>query len=390
MSVSARWTAVLDELRSTGRHRSLRPPAGVDFSSNDYLGYAHVGWVERSEAHQRLPALVGLAPLDPPYVRTGASSRLLRGNHPIWEEVESALAEWHRTESVLMMTSGYSTNEGLLSTIIEPGDWVATDELVHASIIDGLRLCRPERVRFRHNDLSHLEEAIKLSRERERAASGRQHFVITESLFSMDGDLAPLPELLDLAERFGAHVIVDEAHSTGCYGPRGSGCVDALGLRRRVLATVHTGGKALGVMGAYVCGSRLLKELLVNRCRHLIYTTALPPAVGAWWLDMLARVKADDDGRQRLHANAAKFRGALADHGIRAVGTEYVVPVLAGDDERAVRVAGRLQEQAFDVRAIRPPSVPAGTSRLRISVHADHKPDVLDRLAAAVAEAMKA
>ena len=206
----------------------------------------------------------------------------------------------------------------------------------------------------------------------------------------MDGDLAPLPELLDLAERFGAHVIVDEAHSTGCYGPRGSGCVDALGLRRRVLATVHTGGKALGVMGAYVCGSRLLKELLVNRCRHLIYTTALPPAVGAWWLDMLARVKADDDGRQRLHANAAKFRGALADHGIRAVGTEYVVPVLAGDDERAVRVAGRLQEQAFDVRAIRPPSVPAGTSRLRISVHADHKPDVLDRLAAAVAEAMKA
>jgi 8-amino-7-oxononanoate synthase len=392
MSLSARWSTVLDELRAAGRYRSLRPPAGIDFTSNDYLGYAR----ER-RAESREPSVAGVQSTNAPQARdayatqlveTGASSRLLRGDHLIWHEVESALAEWHSADAALMMTSGYGANEGLLSTVIEPGDWVATDEFVHASIIDGLRLCRPQRFRFRHNNLQHLEEGLVAAR-RQRPESSRQLFIITESLFSMDGDLAPLPELTDLAERFGVHLIVDEAHSTGCYGPSGSGCVDALGLRNRVLATIHTGGKALGVMGAYVCGSRLLKDYLVNRCRHLIYTTALPPIVGSWWLEMLERVKPDDEGRRRLHTNGARFREALAGRGIRPAGTEYIVPVLTGDDDRAVRVALKLQERGFDVRAIRPPSVPSGTSRLRISIHADQEPDTLDRLAAAVAEAMK-
>ncbi|HEX4590347.1 MAG TPA: aminotransferase class I/II-fold pyridoxal phosphate-dependent enzyme, partial [Gemmataceae bacterium] len=208
-------------------------------------------------------------------------------------------------------------------------------------------------------------------------------------LFSMDGDLAPLAELIALAERYDAHVIVDEAHTTGCCGPAGSGCVDAAGLRRRVLATVHTGGKALGVTGAYICGSRLLKEYLVNRCRHLIFTTALPSVIGAWWLEMLERVKQDDDGRRRLHENAAEFRSALAAQNIAAAGTEYVVPVVLGDDIRAVRAAESLQQQGFDVRAIRPPSVPRSTARLRIAIHAEHGRDVLDRLAAAVAGAVQ-
>jgi 8-amino-7-oxononanoate synthase len=205
----------------------------------------------------------------------------------------------------------------------------------------------------------------------------------------MDGDLAPLRQIVELAERYDAHFIVDEAHSTGCYGVAGSGCVDASGLRDRVLATVHTGGKALGVMGAYVCGSKMLKEYLVNRCRHLIFTTALPPAVGAWWLDMLGRLKLDDDGRRQLHGNAAAFRSALAARGIRAAGSEYVVPIILGDDGPAVRVATRLQEKGFDVRAIRPPSVPPGTARIRISIYADHEPATLERLAAAVAEAVR-
>jgi 8-amino-7-oxononanoate synthase len=376
MSLSDRWSAALGDLRARGRYRSLHPPTAMDFASNDYLAYAGGRMSGRSALAKPLP-------------ESGASSRLLRGDHPIWGDVESALAEWHGADAVLMMTSGYTANEGLLSTIIEPGDWVATDELVHASIIDGLRLSRPQKFRFRHNELDHLEAGLKSSRTRDATGSQRQLFIVTESLFSMDGDLAPLPEIVDLAERYGAAVIVDEAHSTGCYGPTGSGCVDALALRDRVLATVHTGGKALGVMGAYVCGSRPLKEYLVNRCRHLIYTTALPPEVGSWWLDMLDRVRSDEPGRQRLHSNAARLREKLAGHGIRAAGTEYVVPVIAGDDTRAVRVAGRLQEQGFDVRPVRPPSVPEGTSRVRISVHADHEPDLLDRLAAAVAEAMR-
>jgi 8-amino-7-oxononanoate synthase len=386
MSLAERWSVVLDELRGQCRYRSLRPPAGVDFTSNDYLGYASSALRAAHDVSGMDSPLSSCAALETQLPRTGASSRLLRGHHAVWDEVESALADWHRAEAVLMMSSGYTANEGLLSTVIEPGDWVATDELVHASIIDGVRLARPRKFRFRHNDLDHLEDGLRqASRERERP----ELFVVTESLFSMDGDAAPLAEFVGLAERYNAHVIVDEAHSTGCFGPTGSGCVDAAGLRDRVLATVHTGGKALGVMGAYICGSRLLRDYLVNRCRHLIYTTALPPVVGAWWLEMLDRVKADDDGRRRLLANADRFRIVTADRGVSAAGTAYVVPVVLGDDDRAVRVAIRLQEQGFDVRAIRPPSVPPGTARIRISIHADHEPAVLDRLAAAVAEAVQ-
>src|SRR5262249_23991241 len=153
---------------------------------------------------------------------------------------------------------------------------------------------------------------------------------------------------------------------------------------------VPPGRKALGVPGAYVCGSKLLKEYLVNRCRHLIFTTALPPAVAPWWLDMLARVQGDDVGRRSLHDNAAGFRASLADHGVTAAGTEYVVPVGLGAAARAVRVAARLQERGYDVRAIRPPSVPPGAARVRISVHADHDPAVLAGLAAATGEALRA
>src|SRR5262249_43276260 len=148
-------------------------------------------------------------------------------------------------------------------------------------IIDGLRLSKAERFVFGHQDLDQLEDGLR--RAARTGSAGRQLFVVTESLFGMDGDTAPLPQLAELAQRYDAHLIVDEAHATGCFGPRGSGLVDAAGLRGEVLATVHTGGKALGVVGAYVCGSARLKELLVNRCRHLIFTTALPPAVGAWW-----------------------------------------------------------------------------------------------------------
>jgi 8-amino-7-oxononanoate synthase len=405
MSLSGRWTAVLDDLRGQNRYRSLRVAAGIDFTSNDYLGYGGKNLtpptpLPEAGRGERIPAAFldssppsrfgkgagGLgSSLSTSLPITGASSRLLRGHHALWDEVESALAAWHGAEAVLMMTSGYTANEGLLSTVIEPGDWVAADELVHASIIDGLRLARPQKFRFRHNDLNHLEDGL-------RAAAQRSHgerFVVTESLFSMDGDLAPLAAVADLAERYGAKVIVDEAHSTGCYGPGGAGCVDAVGLRGRVLATVHTGGKALGVTGAYICGSQILKEYLVNKCRHLIFTTALPPAVARWWLDVPTRVSKDDDGRRRLHDNAAAFRSSLAAHDVPVAGTEYVVPVFLGDDGRALAAAIRLQEQGFDVRAIRPPSVPPGTARLRISIHADHEPATLARLAAAVAEAVR-
>jgi 8-amino-7-oxononanoate synthase len=310
----------------------------------------------------------------------------LSGHHPIWDEVETALARWHGAEAALMFTSGYAANEGLLATAVEPRDWVASDQFNHASIIDGLRLSKAERFVYRHQDLNHLEDGLRAAAA--ARAGGRQLFVVTEALFSMDGDRGPLTLLADLVARHDAYLIVDEAHSTGCFGPAGAGLVADAGLRGRVLATVHTGGKALGVPGAYVCGSARLKELLVNRCRHLVFTTALPPAVGAWWREAVRRVQADDAGRSALHRAAAAFRADLAVHGVTAGGADYIVPVVLGEDAIAVRAAARLREEGFDIRAMRPPSVPAGTARLRIAVHADHEPETLAAAAEAVARAV--
>ncbi len=370
MTLFDRWATTLDQLQAQGRYRRFALPRGIDFTSNDYLGYGS----------RPLPNGRALS-------ATGTASRLLRGHHEVWDEVETRLADWHGAEAVLMMTSGYAANEGLISTIMEPGDWVATDELNHACIVDGLRLAKCRRFSVRHNDLNHLEDGLKA--EAARNDPDRARFIITEALFSMDGDRAPLPEIAALAERYGAHLIVDEAHSTGCFGPTGSGCVDESGVRNRVLASMHTGGKALGVTGAYIAGSNLLKEYLTNRCRHLIFTTALPPAVGGWWRDRLPEVEADVPGRRSLHWKANLFRDTLARLGVKPLGEHYIVPVVVGDDARAVAAATRLQSQGFDVRAIRPPSVAPGTARLRISIHADHDRDVLVALAAAVADAVQ-
>lgn len=378
MALPDRWTAALDALRKLDRFRSFRRPAGVDFTSNDYLGYGS----------GRVPPLAEGGRQEPPLSRSGIASRLLRGHHEVWERVEAELAAWHGSETALVMTSGYVANEGLLATICEPGDWVAYDELSHACIAEGLRLARCRRFSFRHNDVAQLEDALKA--EAAKADPGRERFVVTESVFSMDGDAAPLREIADLCTRYGANLIVDEAHSTGCFGDTGSGCVDAAGVRDRVLATVHTGGKALGVPGAYIACSGLLKQYLTNRCRHLIFTTALPPECGRWWLEMLPKVRADAAGRDALHAGAKLLRAELAAAGVPVSGTEYVVPIVLGDDGPAVRVAAHVQAAGFDVRAIRPPTVAPGTSRVRVSVHADHDPAVLRALAAAFAAVVRA
>lgn len=372
MSLESRWTDHLNYLRAEDRHRTLTPPVGIDLSSNDYLGFAHAPFPHlEAEAHLS---------------RSGAASRLLRGHHPIWDEVETALAGWHNAEAALIFTSGYAANEGLLSTLIEPNDVVFSDQSNHASLIDGLRLTKTRRLIFRHNDITHLEETLRMATP--QRAANQQFFVVTESLFGMDGDRAPLREMTSLAQQYDAKLIVDEAHATGCFGPAGQGLVDDLGLRSHVLATIHTGGKALGVPGAYVCGSRLLKEYLVNRCRHLIFTTALPPVVGAWWLHALERVKGASSQRERLHRNARRFRESL--HGLSVGGTDYIASIILGEDSAAVRAAQTLQQSGYDIRAIRPPTVPPGTARLRVSIHADHDPDLLSRVAASLRFALGA
>jgi 8-amino-7-oxononanoate synthase len=365
MSLQSRWHSELERLRGEGRFRTLTPPSGIDFSSNDYLGYSKRTW----------PNVMG--------GRSGTASRLLRGHHPIWDEVEAALARWHGAEAALVFPSGYAANEGLLATLLEPGDWVASDQRNHASIIDGVRLSKAERFVFRHNDLADLESGLR------RAAAARARFIVTESLFGMEGDRAPLGELVALASRYGAHLILDEAHATGCFGATGGGLVDSAGLRSKVLATVHTGGKALGVHGAYVVGSALLKELLVNRCRHLIFTTALPPVVGQWWLEMLPCVAADHAARGGLHGAAQSFRAALLEHGIRGGGSDYIVPLVLREDTLAVEAARRLQAAGLDIRAIRPPTVPEGQAGLRVSIHADHDALTLRRAAREIARVLR-
>jgi 8-amino-7-oxononanoate synthase len=369
MSLDARWRTHLEALHREGRYRQLSAPRGIDFSSNDYLGYAKLAWPATAES------------------RSGAASRLLRGHAQIWDEVEERLARWHGAEAALVLTSGYVTNEGLLATLIEPHDFVASDELNHASIVDGLRLSRAERFVFRHNDLDDVERGLH-SAARMRPAA-RQLFIVTESLFGMEGDRAPLAALAELARRYEAHLIVDEAHATGCFGPAGSGLVDELRLRGDVLATVHTGGKALGVPGAYVVGSRLLKELLINRCRHFIFTTALPPALGSWWLDALDRVEKDEFARAALHTAARHFREMLREHGLVPAGQDYIVPLVLGDDAAAVEAARQMQAAGFDMRAIRPPTVPPGTACLRVSIHADHSFEMLGRAAETLAKILR-
>lgn len=370
MSLFERWMKSLADLDAAGRRRTLSPPCGLDFSSNDYLGYCGGRFIPPPAAN--LPV-------------SGTSSRLLRGQHPIWHEVEQALAAWHQCEAALVFSSGYAANEGLLSTVIDPDDWVASDELNHASIIDGLRLSKAERLVFRHQDLDQLEGGLR-DVQRRRSAE-RQVFIVTESLFGMDGDRTPLGEIARIAERFDAHLIVDEAHATGCFGLTGTGLLSPE-LRPRVLASVHTGGKALGVAGAYICGSRLLKDMLVNRSRHLIYSTALPAVVGTWWQQAISRATNDRDGRERLHQNAETCRCELRRCGVAAGGSDYIVPIIIGDDARSVEVAGIIQRHGFDVRAVRPPSVPPGTARLRVSIHADHDAEPLARLAQVIGECL--
>jgi 8-amino-7-oxononanoate synthase len=370
MNLIDRWRRELDRLKQDGRHRALQVPAGIDFSSNDYLGYSKRSLPAASASDRGSQCDLS---------RSGAASRLLRGQHPIWDEVETKLAAWHHAEAALMMTSGYAANEGLLSTVLSPGDTVFSDQCNHASIIDGLRLSKAEKIVFSHNDLNEIESLMRQGRP--NRAAQQAWFIVTESLFGMEGDTAPLRELAALALRHGAHLVVDEAHATGCFGPTGSGLVDALGLRDQVLATVHTGGKALAVPGAYIVGSRLLKDLLVNRCRHFIFTTALPPQVGAWWLDALELVSRDETARSVLHERARIFRAEMLARRIAVGGTHYIASIVLGPDSVAVEAARHLQEAGFDVRAIRPPTVAEGTARLRVSVHSNHDPAVLRRLA---------
>ncbi|MGH7336861.1 MAG: aminotransferase class I/II-fold pyridoxal phosphate-dependent enzyme, partial [Myxococcota bacterium] len=286
-------------------------------------------------------------------------------------------------ERALVFPSGWQANAALLSSLPRAGDIVLSDQLNHASLIDGMRASRAERIRVRHLDLK------AYTRELDRPRGDGEVFVVVESLYSMEGDLAPLGELAALCRRFDAHLLVDEAHAVGIYGTKGSGWIEACGVEREVTASVVTFGKALAVSGAAVVGSKRLVELLVQRARPFVFTTAVSPLVLIAAEAALDVVLREPQRRARLHANARRLRERLTevDPLVMPDGGP-IVSLLLGENEKAMAAARKLQLAGFDVRGIRPPTVPEGTARLRISVHADHSDSQIDGLAAAVAKAL--
>ena len=369
MRAAERLRRELAELERRSQLRSLELAQDLDFSSNDYLGLAIDPRLKQAVAG----ALAGAEPA------AATGSRLLSGHSERWDELESDFARWIGTEAALFFTSGYLANIGLLAAVLSAEDTVFSDSANHASLIDGIRLSKARRVVFPHLDLNFLEDAL-----RAEPATGAR-FIVVESVFSMEGDRAPLAELAALAERHSADLIVDEAHAIGVFGPGGRGAVAEAGLASRVFAVVCTCGKALASSGAFVCGSATLRQFLINRARTFIFSTALPPYfaahVRAGW-ELAAEA---DAARARLAANAKVLRDDLRSHDFDLLRSEsQIVPVVLGENEKAVAVAEQLRAAGFGVRAIRPPTVAPGTARLRISVTARHSESVLRELAAAI------
>jgi 8-amino-7-oxononanoate synthase len=355
----------LTALDSQDLRRTLRCPSGIDLSSNNYLCLA---------AHPRLRRAMAEAA-----EREGcgsSGSRLLRGEREIFARLERRFAAFKRTERALYFSSGYLANEAVLSTFPVAGDVVFSDALNHASLIDGMRLSRADRHVFNHCDVDALARAL-----REERGAG-QRFVVTESLFSMDGDRAPLAEYTALCKETGAVLIVDEAHAVGIYGQCGSGLLEESGAT--ALISINTAGKALGVSGAFVTGPEWAIEYLVQKARPFIFSTAAPVPVGAALEASLTLIEEEPWRRSLLQERARYLRSLLGMHGNSAI-----VPIVIGDNRHALEVAEQLQREGFDVRAIRPPSVPAGSARLRVAVNVGVSEATLERFAGALAEVVK-
>jgi 8-amino-7-oxononanoate synthase len=344
----------LRALERRGRLRALGPRTGVDFSSNDYLGLA---------ASPELAGAVAAALARGVAIGAGGS-RLLRGNDPEHEALEAEAAAFFGAESCLYFPSGFLANYAIFSTLPARGDLIVHDELIHASVHDGMRASKAEHVSACHNDAQSFDGAI--ARWRAEGGTGRP-WIAVESLYSMDGDRAPLAELMEIAARHDGVLVIDEAHATGVLGPGGRG-LGANFEGRADVVSLHTCGKALGVMGALVLLPAAMRDFLVNRCRPFIYATAPSPLMAAAVRAALDVIKRQPERRERL-ARLVAYAGRelKARCGLSASGS-HIQPVIVGADERAVTLATAMQAQGFDIRAVRPPTVPEGTARLRISL----------------------
>lgn len=344
----------LKERKEKNRYRELSySKLPVDFCSNDYLGFARA---------PELQTLIELETAKISELKQGSTgSRLLSGNHPYTEEVEQFIADFHSSPNALLFNSGYDANIGLLSSIPQRGDTIITDELIHASLIDGARLSHAERFRFKHNDTSDLEQKLK-------NAKGIRYVVI-ESVYSMDGDGAPLIEICRLCQLYEANLIVDEAHAIGVFGDKGKGLVHQLGLQNQVFARIVTFGKALGTHGAAILGTAALRNYLINFARSFIYTTAAP-------LHQLIAIRSayqllvQNDHQHQLREKIELYNQLITDIPLpRMPSKSCIQTILFHTDLAAKKAASFLQHKGFDVRAILSPTVPEGKERLRICLH---------------------
>ncbi|MBJ6122725.1 8-amino-7-oxononanoate synthase [Sphingomonas mollis] len=343
----------LDQLAAMGRRRSLAPRRGVDFSSNDYLGLS---------TSPRLAAAVADAVARGVAVGSGGS-RLLRGNDVEHERLEDEAARFFGCEAALFFGSGFAANAALLATLPQRGDLVVHDALIHASAHEGVRLGRAACMAAAHNDAGAFEDAIV--RWRTGGGTGTP-WIAVESLYSMDGDRAPLDELAVVAARHDAMLLIDEAHATGVWGPGGRGLAAGLEGRENVIS-LHTCGKALGVEGALVCGPAVVRDFLVNRGRGFIFSTAPSPLMTVAVGEALRIVADEPERRDRLAALIAVAAEVLAPCGVTVTGSQ-IMPLVIGEDGETMRIAAAVQAAGYDVRGIRPPTVAAGTARLRVSL----------------------
>jgi glycine C-acetyltransferase/8-amino-7-oxononanoate synthase len=380
----------LAELERLGLNRRLRLISGPQgptvlldgkpvllLCSNNYLGLANHPRVREAAAEAAMRWGVG-----------AGASRLVSGTMTIHRRLEERLAEFERSQACLLFGSGYLANIGVISALARDGDVIFSDELNHASIVDGCRLSRAEVVIYRHLDVEHLDWSLRRHCGR-RDAPGRP-LIVTDSVFSMDGDVAPLQAIVELAHAYQARVVVDEAHATGTLGPGGRGAIAQAGLQGEVDVVVGTLGKALGSYGAYVCADAAMIRYLINTSRSLIFSTApSPPAVAAA-LAALELLQERPHRVQRLQSNARVLRSALAGEGFPVQEQEmHIVPLVVGDERAAMRLCQRAIEGGVFAQAIRPPTVPGGTSRLRLATMASHTASDLRLAARVLAEAAR-
>ncbi|NMW22334.1 MAG: 8-amino-7-oxononanoate synthase [Chlorobiaceae bacterium] len=349
-----RYRVLPDITARSGKNITVNGQILLNLSSNDYLGLG--------DDREMLEGY-GNNFRESSYAMTSSSSRLLTGNHPLYDQLETDLAKLYQREAALVFNSGYHANIGILPALCTRHDLVLSDRLNHASIIDGMKIAEAPYQRYRHRDYDHLEELLVSARNRYR-----QIFIVTESVFSMDGDLADLSRLVALKEQYGALLVVDEAHGVGVFGEHGLGLCETAGVVQQIDIITGTFGKALASTGAYAVMSSLLREYLLNTMRSFIFTTALPPVILGWSLLTLERQLSMSQEREALLQLASRLRTELIGCGFEVPGESHIVPVITGANDLAVALAVKLRNAGFHCMPVRPPTVPEKGARIRISL----------------------